>query len=111
MTSHPISAGSNLVIQTADQQHECPDQSQRARDADVRADIYSLGCTLHKLLTGETPARRAASTKTLTTTSGGATNGQQTETSAHLSEALLRVLHQMIAEEPSERVQTAAEMA
>ncbi|MGB9687250.1 protein kinase domain-containing protein [Thermogutta sp.] len=87
-----------------------PEQARDPRLADVRSDIYSLGCTLYYLLSGQPPFPGGTVLQKLLQ--------HQTEEPVDIRrirgdvpEALTRVLRRMMAKSPRQRFQSAAELA
>jgi len=87
-----------------------PEQARDARQADIRADIYSLGCTLYSLLSGQPPfPEGGALTKVLS-------HLEQSprplpELRAEVPPSLAAVVKRMMAPDPAKRFQTPAEAA
>lgn len=87
-----------------------PEQAKNSSKVDSRADIYSLGCTLHYLLTGQSPFVGGTSIEKLM-------KHQMDEPLAveqfrsDVPEPVSRLLQRMLAKRPEYRVQTAAEVA
>ena len=96
---------------TAD--YMAPEQAFDSHTVDIRADIYSLGCTLYKLLTGHAPF------------SGPEYDNPMKKMVAHMQtpvppvagvrsdmpKGLVAVLDRMLAKKPDERFATPAEVA
>jgi hypothetical protein len=96
------------VVGTPD--YMAPEQALDARRADVRADVYSLGCTLYHLLTGRLPFPEGTAFQKLLA------HQQQTPTPVRdfrgdVPPDLLRVLDRMLAKDPAQRYQTPGEVA
>jgi WD40 repeat protein len=100
--------GTGLVLGTVD--YIAPEQADKPHDADIRADIYSLGCTLYHLLAGQPPfpmgtarqkvlAHREKKPQPLT------------ELCPDIPEGFMHVLERMMAKDPKQRYQTPAEVA
>src|SRR5262245_22090001 len=100
--------GANVVMGTPD--YIAPEQANDAHSADIRADIYSLGCTFYHLLTGRAPFADAHGLNKLM--------GHIERTPAPVTDVrddvpgdLIPILDRMLAKKPSERYQTPAEVA
>jgi serine/threonine protein kinase len=98
----------NAYMGTPD--YSAPEQAQDARSADIRADLYSLGCTLYCLLAGRPPFQEETAVQTIL---------------AHLQKEpiplpevrpdvppeLWDVVTRLLAKDPERRYQTPAEVA
>jgi serine/threonine protein kinase len=84
-----------------------PEQAQDASQADIRADIYSLGCTLYFLLTGQTPYSPGTARAKLLAKQTVAPQ-PITKWRGDLPAALVQVIEKMMARDPGQRYQTPA---
>jgi uncharacterized protein (TIGR03067 family) len=103
--------GTGQAMGTAD--YMAPEQAADSRTVDIRADLYSLGCTLYKLLSGHAPF------------SGPEYRGTLEKLNAHvhqpippirqivpkLPERLAMVLDRLLAKNPADRFSTPSEVA
>jgi serine/threonine protein kinase len=106
--SETMSLPSGTLLGTPD--YVAPEQARDPRCADIRADIYSLGCTLYHLLAGRPPfptgtplqkllAHHECSPPVIETVHGD------------VPEALTGILERMLAKDPARRYSTPAELA
>lgn len=95
------------VLGTAD--YLAPEQSINSHTADLRADIYSLGCTLYFMLMGHPPFPEGTLAQRLMkhhTEEPASVLSKRPDAPADL----LQILSKMMAKKPKERYQTAADV-
>jgi serine/threonine-protein kinase len=83
-----------------------PEQADDPRHADIRADLYSLGCTFHYLLTGRPPFAEGTFFQKLTRH-----KNELAPTLPQVPANINAVIQRLLAKNPDERFQTPGELA
>ncbi len=86
-----------------------PEQAHDPRQADLRSDLYSLGCTLYFMLTGSPPYPGGTMLQKLLS-HGNAPPPDARELRPEVSGNLVAVLQKMLAKDPADRYQTATDL-
>jgi serine/threonine-protein kinase len=97
-----------MIVGTPD--YMAPEQARDSRNVDTRADIYSLGCTMYFLLTGQPPFE-ADSAIALMFKHCEAEPIPVEEFREDVPPELVAILQKMMAKKPADRYQTPAEAA
>jgi serine/threonine protein kinase len=95
------------VIGTPD--YIAPEQARKSLQVDIRADLYSLGCTCYFLLTGRPPFPDGTVTKKLLMHQMEQPRPME-ELRSGLSTELAAIVRKLMAKKPEERFQTPAEL-
>jgi putative intracellular protease/amidase len=107
-SSRPRITAVDAVVGTVD--YMAPEQARDSRRADIRSDVYSLGCTLYYLLTGQTPFPRGTAMHKMLSHIDTVPQPLP-ELRPEVPPPLVAVVERMMAKDPAQRYQTPAEVA
>ncbi len=97
-----------MIVGTPD--YMAPEQASDSSKADIRADIYSLGCTLYFLLSGQAPFAGDSITRTLKSHADRQPRALR-QLRNDLPPELLRIVERMMAKDPAARFQSPVVLA
>jgi eukaryotic-like serine/threonine-protein kinase len=103
--THDLTA-SGVTLGTFD--YISPEQARDPRNADVRSDLYSLGCTLYFMLTGCPPFPEGTVLQKLLSHSSDPPPDPR-EYRPDLGQEVTQVVHRLLAKNPNDRYQSPAE--
>ena len=86
-----------------------PEQARDPRDADVRSDIYSLGCTLYFMLTARPPFPEGTALQKLLQHQGDSPPDPR-DFNPYVPEEVARIIRRMLAKDPRRRYQDPASL-
>jgi serine/threonine protein kinase len=103
--------GTGYIVGTLD--YMAPEQAKDIHTVDIRADIFSLGATLYKLLSGKSPLEKPKRTTAINKIAALITEPIPSlrEACPEAPEALIEVVDKMLARESDDRFSTPAEVA
>ncbi|HLW64849.1 MAG TPA: serine/threonine-protein kinase, partial [Gemmataceae bacterium] len=101
-------SGPDMVMGTPD--YIAPEQAMSSRLADIRSDIYSLGCTFYFLLAGHPPFPEGNVYEKLAAHKEKAPK-RIVELRADIPPEVAQLIERMLAKDPKDRPQTPAEVA
>lgn len=84
-----------------------PEQAREPRNADIRSDIYSLGCTMYHMLTGQPPYPEGTALQKLLDHQGKSAPDPRS-INASISAELAAVIRKMMSSDPNQRYQAPA---
>lgn len=106
--SNPGLTNTGVVLGTP--HYMAPEQALNASKADIRADIYSLGCTLYSLLTGVTPFQGDSAFEVLRAHNMDEARALET-LRPEVPAELAQIVRKMMEKDPGKRYQTPKEVS